>query len=286
MDNPLALDDNRLAARSVRYYAAVTLSLLPLSLIIRINAKLPVTWIWYLALASAVFSFLITSKLPRLKVKYCAALNIFMALCALLSASQTAVQAAEKNLPIAYFAIYKVTAVIIALLAPFPYYVGYVVLSFCLLIPPVQTLLISPEIIPASGGYEPWVTMCYALAAFLVLHHRLDTLKLHANLIESQTKEKNLQDFADVAMALRDLTNTPLQSLDLLIELLREEKISQKQASELLSRTTYRLRELMQVLSEQQKKIARQQLQQSMNSMDIIRQTFGSINNYGKKKDD
>lgn len=286
MNNPLALDDNQLAARSTRYFAVVTLCLLTLALIIRINAKFPVTWMWYAAIVVVVFSLFVTSKLPRLKVKYCATLTIIMALCALLSASQTAAQAAEKNLPIAYFTSYKVMSVTIALLALFPHYVGYVLLSFCLLIPPFQTLLISPEIIQASGGYEPWITMCYAVTAFLVLRHRLGTLKLHANLIESQTKEKSLRDFADVAMVLRDLTNTPLQSLDLLIESLREEKISQKEASELLSRATFRLRGLMQVLDEQQKKIARQQMQQSINSMDIIRQNFASINNYGKKKDD
>lgn len=286
MNNPLALDDNQLAARSTRYFAVVTLCLLTLALIIRINAKLPVTWIWCSAIVVVVFSLFATSKLPRLKVKYCATLTIIMTLSTLLSASETAAQAAEKNLPIAYFSIYKLMSVTIALLALFPHYVGYVLLSFCLLIPPVQTLLISPEIIQASGGYEPWITMCYAVTAFLVLRHRISTLKLHANLIESQTKEKSLREFADVAMVLRDLTDTPLQSLDLLIESLREEKISQKEASELLSRATFRLRGLMQVLDEQQKKIARQQMQQSINSMDIIRQNFASINNYGKKKDD
>ena len=283
MNNPLALDDNQLAARSTRYFAVVTLCLLPLALIIRINAKLPITGLWYLALIVVAFSFFVTSKLPRLKAKYCVILNAFMALCVLLPSSQTAMVAAQNNLPISYFGTYKVMAVIVALLAPFPHYAGYILLSFCLLIPPIQVLLFSPEIIHASAHYEPWITMCYALVAFLVLHHRISTLKLHANLIESQTKEKSLRDFADVAMALRDLTNTPLQSLDLLTDLLREEKISQKQASELLSRTTYRLRDLMQVLSEQQKKISHQQAQESMNSMDIIRQAFGSINNYGKK---
>lgn len=285
MNNPLALDDNQLAARSTRYFAVVTLCLLPLAFIIRINAKLPITWLWYLALAVVALSFFVTSQLPRLKAKYCVILNAFMALCVLLPSSQTAAIAAQKNLSISYFGTYKVMAVIVALLAPFPHYAGYILLSFCLLIPPIQVLLFSPEIIQASGHYEPWITMCYALVAFLVLHHRISTLQLHANLIESQTKEKSLRDFADVAMALRDLTNTPLQSLDLLTDLLREEKISHKQASELLSRTTYRLRDLMQVLSEQQKKIFRQQVQESMNSMDIIRQAFGSINNYGKKDD-
>lgn len=285
MNNPLALDDNQLAARFTRYYAGVTLCLLPLPLITRVNAKLPVDGLWYLALAVVVFSFFLTSKLPRLKVKYCVTLNILMALCTLLPSNQIADLAAETNMSISYFGTYKVMAMIVALLAPFPYYVGYILLSFCLLLPPLQVLLFSPEIMRVTGYYEPWITMCYALVSFLVLHHRRSTLKIHAHLIESQAKEKSLRDFADVAMALRDLTNTPLQSLDLLIELLREEKISQKQASELLGRTTYRLRELMQVLSEQQKKIARQQVQQSMDSMDVIRQAFGSINNYGKKDD-
>lgn len=285
MNNPLALDDNQLAARSTRYYAIVTLCLLPMALIVRINAHLPVTGMWYLALTVVGFSFFVASKLPRLKVKYCVILNILMTLCVLLPSSQTAQLAAVKNQSISYFGSYKVMAVVIALLAPFPHYAGYFLLSFCLLIPPLQVLFFSREVMQASGQYEPWITMCYALVAFLVLHHRISTLKMHANLIESQTKEKSLRDFADVAMALRDLTNTPLQSLDLLTDLLREEKISQKQASELLSRTTYRLRDLMQVLSEQQKKIARQQVQESMNSMDIIRQTFGSVSSPSKKDD-
>lgn len=283
--NPLALDDNQLAASSTRYFATVTLCLLPLALIIRINANLPVTGLWYLALAVVAFVFFVTSKLSRLKVKYCVVLNVIMLLCGLLPSMQTAELAAAQNLSISYFGTFKVMAVIVAMLAPFPHYVGYILLSICLFVPPLQVLIFSPEVIRTSGQYEPWITMCYALAGFLVLHHRVSTLKLHANLIESQAKEKSLRDFADVALALRDLTNTPLQSLDLLIDLLREEKISQKEASELLGRTTYRLRELMQVLSEQQKKLTKLQVQQSMNSMDIIRQTFGSINQYGKKDD-
>jgi len=283
MINPLALDDKQLASRSTRSYAIVALCLLPLALIIRINAGLPVMGFWYFSFAVVALTFFITSKYPRIPVKYSAFLTIFMMLCTLLPSSPTADLSAEKNLQIAYFGSYKATAVIIALIAPFPHFLGYLLLALCLFIPPLQVLLFSREIMHVSGQYEPWITMGYVLAAFLVLHHRLSTLKLHATLIESQVKEKNLRDFADVALALRDLTNTPLQSLDLLIELLRHEKISPQHASELLSKTTYRLRELMQVLSDQQNKITKQQVRYSMDSMNILRQSFG-INKPDKDK--
>lgn len=281
MINPYALDERQLAARSTRAYAIVALFLLPLALIIRVNAGLPVSGLWFFALAVVVATFLISSKYPKMPVKYSAILTIFMMICTLLPSNHTADISAEKNLQISYFGTYKVTAVIVAMLAPFPHFLGYLLLAICLFFPPIQVLLYSREVMHISGQYEPWITMCYSLAAFLVLHHRLGTLKLHANLIESQAKEKNLRDFADVALALRDLTNTPLQSLDLIIELLRQEKISQVQAADLLSKTTYRLRELMLVLSDQQKKLTNHQIRHSMDSMDILRQSFGS----GPKKE-
>lgn len=283
MSNPFTLDDKQLASRSTRAYAIVALCLLPLALIIRINAGLPVTGLWYFSLAVVALTFFISNKYSRMPVKYSAILMIIMMICTLLPSSQTAHISAEKKLQITYFGTYKVTAVIIAMLAPFPHFLGYLLLAICLFIPPLQVLLFSREVMHVPGQYEPWITMCYALAAFLVLHHRLGTLKLHANLIESQAKEKNLRDFAEVALALRDLTNTPLQSLDLLIELLRHEKISQQHAAELLSKTTYRLRELMQILSDQQKKITQKQVRQSMDSMAILRQSFG-INSQNEDK--
>lgn len=278
MINPFNLDDRQLASRSTRSYAIVVLCLLPLALIIRLNVGLPITGLWYFNLAIVALIFFISNKYTRMPVKYSALLMICMMILTLLPSSQTADIGAEKNLQITYFGTYKVIAIIIAMLAPFPHFLGYLLLAICLFVPPLQVLLFSREVMHVSGQYEPWITMCYALAAFLVLHHRLGTLKLHATLIESQAKEKNLRDFADVALALRDLTNTPLQSLDLLIELLRHEKISQKHAAELLSKTTYRLRELMQVLSDQQKKIAQKQMRQSMDSMDILRQSFSNQN--------
>ena len=103
MNNPLALDDNQLAVRSTRYYSIVALCLLPLALVGRINAQLPVTWTWYLSLTVLGFSFFVTSKLPRLKVKYCVILNILMTLCVLLPSNQTAELAAARNQSISYF---------------------------------------------------------------------------------------------------------------------------------------------------------------------------------------
>lgn len=283
MNNPFALDDKQSASRSTRTYAIMALCVLPLSLIIRINAGLPVTGLWYFSLALAALTFFISNKYTRMPVKYSSILMMCIIIFTLLPSSETADISAEKNLQITYFETYKITAVVIAMLAPFPHFVGYLSLALCLFIPPLQVLLLSREVMQVPRLHEPWITMCYALAAFLVLHHRLGTLKLHATLIESQAKEKNLRDFAEVALALRDLTNTPLQSLDLLIDLLRHEKISQQHASELLSKTTYRLRELMQVLSDQQKKITQKQIRQSMDSMAILRQSFG-INSQNEDK--
>ncbi|AZZ35602.1 hypothetical protein CIK05_01905 [Bdellovibrio sp. qaytius] len=278
------LDDKQLATRSTRSYSILALFLLPLSYIIRANDNLPTTPLWYIGLLIVIITFFLTSKYPRLPVKISVTLMITMALFTMLPGSEIAAIGSEHNVQMTYFGTYKFIIVCVALMAPFPHFIGYLLIALCLFIPPMQVLLFSPQIMKLSGQFEPWTTMGYALAGLLILHHRISTLKLHANLVESEAKEKNLRDFADVALALRDLTNTPLQSLDLLTELLRSDKISTQQASELLSKTTYRLRELMQVLSEQQKKLTKQQSLQSMDSMDIIRKTFSTFNDSHKEK--
>ncbi len=268
------IQDDKLAAKSAHIFATIAIGIFPIGLITWINNQIEILWPWYLAIFMAVLCYFITVKIPNLKKNQ--AISIFMILCSVifLASSITTECILAQKINADLFGGYKYISLLIALIAPSPLWLGYFLISCCLFVPPVQVLIFSPEISLYSSYREPWVSMGYAVVAFFILKYRLESQKLQASLIESKANEKSLSDFADVAIALRDLSNTPLQSLGLLADLLENEQITYQQAAELLKSATYKLHEIIHIFNEQQKKMEWRDGQESLDSLEVLRQNF------------
>jgi hypothetical protein len=70
--------------------------------------------------------------------------------------------------------------------------------------------------------WEPWVTLVWAGAAGGMLAFRLRTQRIERRLLLASAEAENLERVARLLLVLRDGANTPLQSLELAVTLLRQ----------------------------------------------------------------
>lgn len=264
--------------RATRTCAIIIVCLQPIAIIITKSAGTASGWPSYINFFTAILVLILTIKFPQMKLKSSAFLLLSMTLISFVCSFSVYQNAVQNSSNVPFFTVYKLMALVIATLAPSPPILGYSIIALCFFIPPIYALFFLPEIINLSNHYEPLLTMGYAIASFWILSHNLKRQKLYVVLIETQAKEKSLRDFAKVATALRDLTNTPLQSLELLTNSLKSNKIRTQKAGELLGNVTATLNDLIQILSEQEKKLE-EAVPESIDSKEVIREIFNPGNN-------
>lgn len=270
-------DQKFLASRAAQMFSLITCFTTPLGFVIWYNVGSEMLWPWSMCFAFSLIGLAATYKFQQMPIKLSAAiilgttLSVFFA-----STANIEIGSTQNHLPADIFGAFKIISIVMVVIAPIPSGLGYFIISLCLFIPPLQTLLFTPEVLTYSKYSEPWYTMCFAIASIFLLTYRLTSQKTNLSLIKSQANEQKLREFADIAVALRDLTNSPLQSLEVLGHLLESQQITHAQAAQILNKTTYRLRELMQILNEHQKKIPEYKPVQSLDSIDVIRKTFSA----------
>ena len=72
---------------------------------------------------------------------------------------------------------------------------------------------------------EPWVTFAYAIIALGLLIDRVRRQRAEAFAVRAQARSEEMARLARVALALRDLANTPLQTLRVNAALLRQQPV-------------------------------------------------------------
>jgi hypothetical protein len=99
----------------------------------------------------------------------------------------------------------------------------------------------------AAAG-EPWVTLLFGATTGLLLVQRWRSRRLEQQLLQTQTDTKALYQLMQISLAVRDQVNTPLQSLELSIALLKRRHPAEQPALERMDRSLQRLIELSQNL--------------------------------------
>ena len=259
-----------LAWKAVKTFTILMSCVLPIAVIVTINAVNLPLWPWVVAMLVSFIFLVLVLRQKSFSVVKAAIVYITITGLVLLASSLTTHNFGIPREGTA-FAGYKALSLVIAIIAPLPSWIGYLMISLCLFIPPVQALVISPQVMTIDHGSEPWFSMVYAIIGFVIYNYRLDAQRAQMELLELRANENSFKNFSDVVLALRDLTNTPLQSLSLLVEMMKKNQITMDQASDALSKTTYKLWELASVLNEVQKKIPNFKNRTSMDSLDILR---------------
>jgi hypothetical protein len=172
---------------------------------------------------------------------------------------------------------YKLGALAVAIIAPFPIWIGFFIIGFSGIAPVVQYFLLPPEIQTNIFVQEPWASVIYAIIAAAILYHRLREVKNEREIIRIKTRKKALNDLAAIFLSLRDLTNTPLQSIELTAALLNGNVLERREASRHLERSLVHLREVSQVLKYYEKDVDWSKVSTSFDAVTDLQQKLSEI---------
>ena len=89
----------------------------------------------------------------------------------------------------------------------------------------------------------------YGLIASFILRHRLRSIALERKVAQMSAERKALNDVARIFLGMRDLTNSPLQAVEITSKLLASGHLTQQEASEHLEKSMIRLREVSELLT-------------------------------------
>lgn len=157
---------------------------------------------------------------------------------------------AESRVHFEPFNAFKYSAIAVVILAPVPTWVGYATIGLCAIAPlTVFAMFVPPEIRAAFPVQEPWSTLVVACLAAVALHFRLKGLELERSMARLKAERRALNDLARIFLGLRDLTNTPLQTIELSTRLLESGKLSGMEGSAYIRRSLVHLRELSEILA-------------------------------------
>jgi hypothetical protein len=142
----------------------------------------------------------------------------------------------------------KLGALTVALLAPPRLGVGLVSIAGFALVPVAEYLHWTPALRAnlAQGG--PFATVIYGLFACALFAHQRRHHALQRQLARAGAEAEAMQRFARMVLAVRDLSNTPLQTIQLTVALLRARGTFDVRLVDRLHRASVRLTEIGRVL--------------------------------------
>lgn len=95
---------------------------------------------------------------------------------------------------------------------------------------------------------EPWALLAFGLGGLFALFHRMRILQLQAKERASLVEMESTRHLAENFLKLRDLMNTPVQSIEIGVALLEKKQVADLPILEDLKRSCQRLRELNDLL--------------------------------------
>lgn len=108
-----------------------------------------------------------------------------------------------------------------------------------------------PEVTRESIAFgEPTASVAFALAGLMTLLYRYGSVALEQRFAEATAETKAMQQVTDVSFALKDLMNTPLQTLTFAVDLLRTGDVTKPQVLDKIESSVKRLTEINKRLNE------------------------------------
>jgi hypothetical protein len=143
----------------------------------------------------------------------------------------------------------KVAALACALLAPPSLAVGLVIIGGFTASALIHFALMSDAARTAMAAGEPFSTLAYTGIAVAILVYRLRSVALEDEVRQAHAEAALMQEVALISLAIRDLTNTPVQTLEVLRGLLLKPGANLVLIEQRMTRALNRLNELGSLLS-------------------------------------
>jgi hypothetical protein len=151
---------------------------------------------------------------------------------------------AESGVPWVPFRPNHLGALTAAMLAPGRMWVGILTVTGFTGAALAQYSLFDPSIRDRLPFGDPWATIAFGGFGLGVLLFRRRASRVEHDSIDLQVRMKNLERFARTMLAVRDLTNTPLQTLKLSADLLRADKPPTRLIADRVDGAVRRLQEI------------------------------------------
>jgi hypothetical protein len=153
------------------------------------------------------------------------------------------------------FQAMKLGCLISAMVAP-GFWVGFVsILAYFLSALLQFEVFFPPEIKAQVAAAEPWPMLAFALAGVFALVYRFRRAQLEQELARMEAQNFAIKRLAQAFLNIRDLMNTPLQVIELSIDLLRKSNDPNKPIIDRIDRSMERLREINSVLIQHENEI-------------------------------
>ncbi len=208
------------AWRSAAWSSAIDVIVGGLGLIaIGISSPMPIWFIaQFVAVGAVVMAVLVVwRQAPRAACLGLLSLNFASALLAVWAGADAQSRLGDVSEP--YRAL-VVSMLVIAILAP-SVALGAVWITAFALLPIVQTWTWPAETVRRLPTGEPWLTTAFGVAAIGILLYSRRSVRLERELSAVEGERLAAQRLASMALSVRDLANTPLQTLTSGLSLLR-----------------------------------------------------------------
>src|SRR5262249_6515323 len=141
----------------------------------------------------------------------------------------------------------------------------------------------SEAIRQAMPPTDAWFVPIYAVVAIALLVHRRRSIHLERALSEARTERLTLERLARVSLALRDLANTPLQTLTAGMTLLRRDGQNHDQVLASMERALERLDGLRHALLPFEQHVEWRPHDESFDALVRIEQIAGELGGGGER---
>jgi hypothetical protein len=150
---------------------------------------------------------------------------------------------AESGRPWVPFQENKLGMMAVALLAP-ELWIGLVGIGAYSVAALAQMTSFSEEVRSHFALGEPWATVAFTLFALVLLASRLRQFALEREVARTHAEMRTTERFARVLLAVRDRSNTPLQTITLAVSVMRTKHPDLADTVALVDRALERLRDL------------------------------------------
>jgi hypothetical protein len=148
----------------------------------------------------------------------------------------------------------KLGCFITAMLAP-TLWVGTLTLALDVVVVITQLYLIPEPVRSNLPIGEPFPMIAFAVTGFLILWNRMYRIEVEQKLITKQMEAQSLHEIAQLCLRLRDRINTPLQTIEFSIELLKSQAPDSQKTVVRLKNALDRLKSINELLAYNEKKL-------------------------------
>jgi hypothetical protein len=176
----------------------------------------------------------------------------------------------------------EVSLLVVAILSPLVV-IGAVWIALFVAVPIVQILLWPPEIVQTLPAAQPWITFAFGLAALGILLYRRRNLRLQRALATSRAERLALEQLARMALLVRDLANTPMQTLTAGVSLLRSRNVTDPQILDSMQRALEKMRSLRGALTAFEQHIVWQPQDESFDGLERLEKMAAASTDRGQR---